>query len=140
MHKILLLLASVSILSACATPKPEAITPFCAEQGGKNAIQKDNLNHEYGVCVLENGFEVNDWEYYQMIHPEMVVAESKCDIKEARKVVGKSNLTDEQIQSITKASIVRRTQSFKPVSLEFRGDRVTVVTNNKNKILKAICG
>jgi len=54
--------------------------------------------------------------------------------------VGKSNLTDEQIQSITKASIVRHTQSLKPVSLEFRGDRVTVVTNNKNKIIKAICG
>lgn len=139
MYKLLLLVASISILSACATP-PNQNTAFCTELGGKNTITKDNLKHDYGICVLENGFEVNDWEYYKQIHPEMVVAETKCDIKEARKVVGKSNLTDEQIQDITKASIVRRTQSFKPVSLEFRGDRVTVVTNNKNKILKAICG
>lgn len=139
MLRTLLLVTTVSFLAACAAPTAPN-TEFCTSQGGKNSIQKDNLNHEYGVCVLENGFEVNDWEYYKQIHPEIVVAESQCDIKEARKVVGKSNLTDEEIQNITKAAIVRRTQSFKPVTLEFRGDRVTVVTNNKNKILKAVCG
>lgn len=139
MFRTLLLVASVSVLAACAAPSAPN-TQFCTDKGGKNIIKKDNLNHEYGICVLENGFELNDWEYYQQIHPEMVPAESKCDVKETRKIVGKSNLTDKQIQSITKAPIVRHTQSLKPVSLEFRGDRVTVVTNKRNKIIKATCG
>ena len=75
-----LLLIAAAALSACAgsdNPKksPEQgeqaigmanpASVFCEKQGGKSVIRKNKDGSEYGVCVLPNGQEVDEWEYFR---------------------------------------------------------------------------
>ncbi len=76
-------LVAAAALSACAgsdNPKKSAehgehaismanpASVFCEQQGGKSVIRKDKDGNEYGICVLPNGKEVDEWEYYRANH------------------------------------------------------------------------
>lgn len=41
---------------------------WCIEQGHVYEIRKDLNGNEYGVCILEDGTEIDEWEYYRKTH------------------------------------------------------------------------
>ncbi len=41
---------------------------YCQEQGHAYEIRKNPDGSEYGVCILENGTEVDAWEFYYQNH------------------------------------------------------------------------
>lgn len=41
---------------------------WCVEQGHKYEIRKNPDGSEYGVCIFENGTEIEEWEYYRETH------------------------------------------------------------------------
>ncbi|HHW7506881.1 TPA: putative hemolysin [Mannheimia haemolytica] len=66
-------MAMTTILGACTTtsPKNESVgmanpaSEFCVKQGGKSQIRTNQDGSEYGVCVLPNGQEVEEWAYFR---------------------------------------------------------------------------
>ena len=38
---------------------------FCVKQGGQSVIRNDKTGAEYGMCVLPNGQEVEEWAYFR---------------------------------------------------------------------------
>jgi putative hemolysin len=72
--------AAALVLAGCASggegaapsgQKVAAANPasvFCVERGGKVVIRKDGGGSEHGVCVWDNGSEIDEWEYYRKHH------------------------------------------------------------------------
>ncbi|WP_262467546.1 serine protease inhibitor [Acinetobacter pittii] len=56
-----------------------------------------------------------------------------CDPIKAKKLVGKTDLTEKQILSTTNARVYRSAYVGEPVTEEFRPDRVTIVIDPKTK-------
>ena len=48
---------------AIGTPNPASA--YCVQQGGKSEIRKNEDGSEYGVCILPDGKEVEEWAYYR---------------------------------------------------------------------------
>ena len=48
---------------AIGTPNPASA--YCVQQGGKSEIRKNQDCSEYGVCILPDGKEVEEWAYYR---------------------------------------------------------------------------
>ena len=48
---------------AIGTPNPARA--YCVQQGGKSEIRKNQDGSEYGVCILPDGKEVEEWAYYR---------------------------------------------------------------------------
>lgn len=64
-----------------------------------------------------------------------------CDPINAKKLVGKTDLTEKQILSTTNARVYRSAYVGEPVTEEFRPDRVTIVIDPKTKrIVASMCG
>ena len=64
-----------------------------------------------------------------------------CDPIKAKKLVGKTDLTEKQILSTTNARVYRSAYVGEPVTEEFRPDRVTIVIDPKTKkIVASMCG
>lgn len=64
-----------------------------------------------------------------------------CDPIKAKKLVGKTDLTEKQILSTTNARVYRSAYVGEPVIEEFRPDRVTIVIDPKTKkIVASMCG
>ncbi|WP_376746313.1 I78 family peptidase inhibitor [Acinetobacter schindleri] len=64
-----------------------------------------------------------------------------CISEEATKLIGQKNLSETAIKAKTKASIVRVVAPDQPVTLDYRAERITVVTDPKTKIIvQASCG
>ena len=38
---------------------------YCVQQGGKSEIRKNQDGSEYGVCILSDGKEVEEWAYFR---------------------------------------------------------------------------
>lgn len=38
---------------------------YCVSQGGTSEIRKDNDGAEFGVCILSNGEEREEWSFYR---------------------------------------------------------------------------
>jgi putative hemolysin len=45
------------------TPNPASV--FCEEQGGTVRIETAADGSQSGMCVLEDGTEIDEWEYYR---------------------------------------------------------------------------
>lgn len=70
--------------------------------------------------------------------PNMMI---ECVRDEATKLVGQKDLSEEVIKTKTKAEIVRMVAPDQPVTLDYRSNRVTVVTDPQTKIIiQASCG
>lgn len=55
--------------------------------------------------------------------------------------IRQSGLTDEQIKQVSRAQIVRNIAPGQPVTMDYRENRVTVVTDpSTKKIVKVSCG
>lgn len=66
---------------------------------------------------------------------------ASCMADEATKLVGKTGLSEAAIKAKTKAGTVRMVAPGQPVTMDYRSDRVTVVTDPKtNIIVQASCG
>ena len=48
---------------AIGTPNPASA--YCVQQGGKSEIRKNQDGSEYGMCILPDGKEVEEWAYYR---------------------------------------------------------------------------
>ena len=48
---------------AIGTPNPASA--YCVQQGGKSEIRKNQDGSGYGVCILPDGKEVEEWAYYR---------------------------------------------------------------------------
>ena len=72
MKKIMMLTSIATGVVACANAAPEPqvgvanpASEFCVKQGGQSVIRKDKTGAEYGMCVLPNGQEVEEWAYFR---------------------------------------------------------------------------
>lgn len=66
---------------------------------------------------------------------------TNCVSEEAAKLIGQTGLSEIVIKAKTKAEIVRMIAPGQPVTLDYRSNRVTVVTDPKTKIIvQASCG
>lgn len=72
-----IVLATASALTACnanlinttqtvSLANPAAV--FCIQQGGKSVIRQDAQGNQYGVCILPNGEEIDEWAYFRAHH------------------------------------------------------------------------
>lgn len=59
------LLAATSVWAQKATKTTMAnpAATFCLENGGEYEIRKNSDGSEYGVCIQEDGTEVDAWDY-----------------------------------------------------------------------------
>ncbi len=48
---------------AVGTANPASV--FCVQQGGKSEIRKNADGSEYGMCILPDGKEVEEWALYR---------------------------------------------------------------------------
>lgn len=144
MKNILLLSAVLTSLTACsATPNKDMSPPkigmanpasqYCAEQGGQLEIRNE-ANGQVGYCKLANGQVVEEWAFFH-------ANQAKCIADEAQKLVGQSELSDDQIKQKTKSEIVRRVGPNQPVTMDYRENRITVTIDPQSKkIISANCG
>ncbi|MCO8109667.1 MULTISPECIES: I78 family peptidase inhibitor [Acinetobacter] len=66
---------------------------------------------------------------------------TSCITDEATKLVGQTGLSEAVIKAKTKAEIVRMVAPGQPVTLDYRSNRVTVVTDPQTKIIVQVsCG
>lgn len=66
---------------------------------------------------------------------------TSCIADEATKLVGQTGLSEAVIKAKTNAEIVRMVAPGQPVTLDYRLERVTVVTDPQTKIIvQASCG
>jgi putative hemolysin len=49
-------------------PNPASV--FCEQEGGHVEIERDAAGNERGICVLPDGRQVDEWQYYEQHHPE----------------------------------------------------------------------
>ncbi|WP_270729241.1 putative hemolysin [Shimia sp. Alg240-R146] len=71
-------LAIVAALAACNAEDSQdemvgmanPASVYCVEQGGTSEIVKAADGSESGVCVLPDGSEVDEWEYFRANNPE----------------------------------------------------------------------
>ena len=76
--KQLVPLAMIAALAACSSEgsKDDMVgmanpaSVYCVEQGGTSKIVKAADGSESGVCVLPDGSEVDEWEYFRANNPE----------------------------------------------------------------------
>lgn len=119
MKKYILWGLVMSLLSACSNNVLNALAPKPA-QGQQQELESKPL-------VLSTSKE---WD------PSF-----DCDPVKAKKLVGKTDLTEKQILSMTNARVYRSAYVGEPVTEEFRPDRVTIVINPKTKrIVASMCG
>ena len=144
MKKFLFLGLILTSLTACSSTPNKELTPpkigmvnpaskFCVEQGGQLEIRNE-VNGQVGYCKLANGQIVEEWEFFRANQP-------KCLADEARKLIGQSGLSEEQIKQKTKSEIVRSVGPNQPVTMDYRENRVTVIIDPQTKkISNANCG
>jgi len=53
-----------------ATGLANPASVFCVEQGGRSEIRTAEDGSQSGVCILPDGTEVDEWEYFREHHPE----------------------------------------------------------------------
>ncbi|TCL10023.1 hypothetical protein BXY66_2091 [Shimia isoporae] len=70
--KAFLPVAIIACLAACTTEDTETTigmanpaSVFCVEQGGSSKIVEASDGSQSGICVLPDGSEVDEWEYYR---------------------------------------------------------------------------
>lgn len=64
-----------------------------------------------------------------------------CDPVKAKNLIGKTDLAEKQVLSITNARVYRSAYVGEPVTEELRPDRVTIVLDPKTKkIVASMCG
>ena len=79
-------------------------------------------------------------------NPEQVPSQqpqimTNCVSEEATKLVGQTGLSEAVIKTKTKSETVRMVSPGQPVTLDYRSNRVTVVTDPQTKlIVQASCG
>lgn len=88
-HLMIIALLLVISLSACAK-KLEAqndnaqianpASTYCIEQGGKLEI-RENPEGQYGVCILPDGTECEEWAYYR----------KECSVKQSEEACREEN-------------------------------------------------
>ena len=143
MKKIIWMGAIMAVLTGCAAQNTETAPPklgmanpasqYCVEQGGKLEIRNES-NGQVGYCHLPNGQVVEEWALFRS-------SQSECVAEEAKRLVGKSNLTEANIKALTKAQTVRMVKPGQPVTMDYRAERVTVTVDPKtNQIIQASCG
>lgn len=69
----------VWVLAACAhddAPEPMSLSManpaavFCEQQGGRSQTRQDEMGNEYGVCLLADGREVDEWVHFRANAPQ----------------------------------------------------------------------
>lgn len=144
MKKILFLGMIISSLAACSTvhnkdthtPKLGAANPaseYCINQGGKLEIRNE-VNGQVGYCHLPNGQIIEECKFFRDSSKE-------CLAEEAKVLVGKTGLTDNEIKQKTQSEIIRRIAPGQPVTMDYRSNRITVTIDPvSKKITHASCG
>lgn len=52
------------------TQLPNPASVFCEEQGGTVRIETADDGSQAGICVLPDGTEIDEWEYYRANSPD----------------------------------------------------------------------
>lgn len=144
MKTIPYVLFTITLLVGCSTvqesaelkPKigsPNPASQYCIEQGGKLEMRSE-ANGQAGYCHLKDGQVIEEWKLLKE-------SQNVCNADKAKALVGKLDLTDQNIQQFTQSEIVRRVASGQPVTMDYRENRVTVTVDPvSKKITQASCG
>lgn len=145
MQKLFLLFSTCCLLTACSSHSTSHPAPshsvglanpasvYCQQQGGKSVI-RETAQGQVGDCHLPDGRVVEEWALFRNSPSQ------QCQAQNAVKLVGQKNLTEDKIKMITKAGTVRILKPNQPATMDYRSDRVTVVTDSTNKVIQASCG
>ena len=142
MQKILLLLSMSLMISACSTKNPShnnnligmanPASVNCQQQGGKSVL-RDTAQGQVSDCHLPDGRVVEEWNLLRS-------QKNQCQAQYAEKLIGQKNLTEDDIKIMTQSGQVRIVKPNQPITLDYRSDRVTVVVDSRNTVVKASCG
>jgi putative hemolysin len=80
-------------------PNPASL--YCEEQGGKLIIKTKEDGSQYGVCVLSNFREIDEWELYNLDHkicPQVCIemwkiTNNSCEFIDCGSGCGPNNIT-----------------------------------------------
>ena len=53
-----------------ATGLANPASQLCVDEGGRSQIRSAEDGSQSGVCIFEDGREVDEWDYYREHHPE----------------------------------------------------------------------
>jgi uncharacterized protein len=73
---VAIVLIAMTVLAGCSsdddtdTQLPNPASVFCEEQGGTVRIETADDGSQSGICVLADGTEVDEWEYYRANSPD----------------------------------------------------------------------
>jgi putative hemolysin len=78
MRRVLMfVLCAVLLVGGCGddvddadTQIPNPASVFCEQSGGIVRMETDEDGSETGICVLADGTEVDEWEYYRANSPD----------------------------------------------------------------------
>ena len=138
MYKLLISLVLIFPITACTSMDQTQSTStkiglanpaseYCIAQGGKLVI-KNEKNGQIGYCTLPNGSEIEEWALYRANN-------SKCLPEQATTLIGKKGLSEQEIQNITKAKIVRQVNPGQAVTMDYRMDRITITLDPVTKVI-----
>ena len=143
--KKMIAMACMSILVSACTTNPQATseTPIiglvnpasenCVNKGGRLELRNES-NGQVGYCHLPDGQVIEEWAL-------MRSEQSECVPEEAKKLIGKSHLSDEKIKQLTQSFNVRTVLSNQAVTQDYRADRITIVIDPNSKVIRsASCG
>lgn len=142
MYKMILLFTTGLVLSACSSHTPSTshqvvgmanpASVYCQQQGGQS-VTRNTAQGQVSDCHLPDGRVVEEWSLLRS-------QKDQCQAQYAAKLVGQKNLSEDDIKIMTQSGEVRIVKPNQPVTLDYRSERVTVVTDDSNTVLKASCG
>ena len=144
MKKIIAMACMSILVSACTTnPQATSETPTiglanpasenCVNKGGRLELRNES-NGQVGYCHLPDGQVIEEWAL-------MRSEQSECVPEEAKKLIGKSHLSDEKIKQLTQSFHVRTVLPNQAVTQDYRADRITIVIDPNSKVIRsASCG
>lgn len=142
MHQWILFSTAIFGLTACSTTSQQIesnlaganpASQHCIEQGGKLELRQNDQG-QTGYCHLKDGHIVEEWLLYRE-------KSGQCNPEKAKQLMGLKNLSEQQIQQHSQASLVRQIQAGQAVTQDYRVERITVVVDPKSKLIShASCG
>lgn len=142
MQRILLLCGISLLLGACSSHSPSTpkqalgmanpASVHCQQQGGKSVI-RETAQGQVSDCHLADGRVVEEWTLLRS-------QKDQCQAHYAAKLVGQKNLSEDDIKIMTQSGSVRMLKPNQPATMDYRSDRVTVVTDSNNQVIRATCG
>ncbi|TCJ98903.1 putative hemolysin [Volucribacter psittacicida] len=143
-----LTISSILTLSACSQFTPNATPPalgmanpasvYCEQQGGKSENRRDAAGNEYGVCLLPNGEQVDEWDFYR----QQLAIDKQANSERSKVLILYYDVTqrDKVLEAVAKygASVVYDYQNFSGLAIQTAQPEATKAALEKVKGVLAV--